>query len=77
MPIVFALKGNTSKKVYTGISHSPLEVKGHFHFQGPQPVGCEGGAPEWVAAAFDNNPKLNMVALSYEDSGVVYSRMKE
>lgn len=68
------------ERVFHGAhSRSGIEVTGHWSTQGPQPVG-EGGVPQWVADAFDADPRLMQVALSGEHEGQkfgsVYSRIE-
>lgn len=74
--IVLAMEGSKGKKIHGAYSMRPLEIKGNFHCSGPQPIGCDGGVPEWVANVFDSFPHLNQIALSGENSGVVWTRME-
>lgn len=58
-------------------SCSKLEIRGHFHITGPQPVGVEGGAPQWAYDLMKDNPRIESIAVAYEGGGVVWSKMKE
>ncbi len=69
----FAMKGYKGKTVGVAISRSPLEIKGHFHLQGRQPVG-DDGAPEWVYALLRDNPDIEVIAIGTKSSGKIYSR---
>lgn len=73
----FAMRGFRGRTVHASHSSTPLTVQGHWHTQGPQVVGGEGGAPEWVADAFDDNPNLEFIAIGTKTAGVVYGRMEE
>lgn len=75
MTTVFAMKGNAGPIFHGAHSRSKLEIKGCFTAQGPQPVGDEGGVPQWIADAFAAMPHLQQLALNGEHSGVIYSRM--
>lgn len=77
MSLTFALKGNKEKQVYATYSHTALELRGHFHFRGPQIVGGEGGAPTWVYNLFKTHPDITAVAITGENSGVIYSPIKD
>jgi len=74
--ITFAMRGNTDRCLHGAHSHTPLEIKGHFHYQGPQPVGCEGGAPQWVADLMDQYPDVECVAINRKNGGVVWGRIE-
>jgi hypothetical protein len=72
--MMFALKGNKSRTIYSQTSREPLEVKGVWQVSGPQVVGGEGGVPEWVWDAFQSNPRITFITVEYEGGGVVYRR---
>lgn len=76
MGLSFTLKGYKGKTVRSAFSRIRLEIKGHFHIQGPQPVGEEGGAPEWVYELFKLDPDIEEIAINKKDSGVIYQPMK-
>ena len=67
----FAMRGNKSRQVHASHSITPLEIRGLFNMCGAQPVGVDGGAPQWVADALETNPRIEEI----KDSGVVYTRM--
>ena len=69
------MKGNTAKTVHGAHAHGPLEIKGRFTMQGPQPIDNENGCPQWVADLLDQYPDVQQVALSGDKWGVVFSRM--
>ena len=77
MGISVAMKGYKGKIVGSAYSNTKLEIKGRFHFQGPQTVGDEGGAPEWIYELFKLNPDIEAIAINRENSGVVYTPIKE
>lgn len=64
-------------RVHSSMSHSPLEIKGCWHIQGPQDTGTKGGAPEFVERIFEEHPDIEAVAINKKGSGVVYQRMEE
>ncbi len=70
-----AMRGNARKQIHASHSCSKLKITGHFHIQGPQLVGGEGGAPEWVSAAMEANPKIEAIAIVTEGGGVVFQRL--
>lgn len=70
----FVLKGFEGDTVGRANSFSPLEIKGNWSTQGRQPVGGEGGAPEWVLQLFEQNQSITQIAINTDDNGVVYSR---
>ena len=72
----FALKGNKERKVAAAHSRTKMAIKGHFTIQGPQIVGGDGGAPEWVYDLFENNPHVEEVALNFSEGGVLYAPIK-
>lgn len=74
--LTFALRGNTRPQLHASYSCTPLEVKGHFHMSGPQPVSNNGGAPEWVAQVLRDHPDVEAIAVCREHGGVVWQRMK-
>lgn len=76
MSTTFALKGHAGTIYHGAHSRTPLEIRGHFHIQGPQPVG-DGGVPKWVSDAFDAMPHMTRIALSSKTGGVVWSRIEE
>jgi hypothetical protein len=73
--MIFALKGNTKKQIHGAHARGPLEIKGCFHAQGPQPVDNDGGAPQWVADLMDQYPDVNQVAISSDGHSTVWSRI--
>lgn len=75
MGTTFAIKGNTAKTVHGAHAHGPLEIKGRFTMQGPQPIDDENGCPQWVSDLLDQYPDVQQVALSGDKCGVVFSRM--
>ena len=70
----FALKGSNCRTLPTAHSSAKLEIRGLWTIQGPQIVGGEGGAPEWVYDLFQKDPCMMKIAISYESGGVVWSR---
>lgn len=75
MSVRFAMKGNKAARTFHGAhSSTPLEIKGHWHIQGPQPVADAGGVPVWAADLFDSLPDLVQIALSTKTGGVVWTR---
>lgn len=76
MSALFSLKGNKSRTFHGALSCRPLEISGHFHIRGPQPVSNDGGVPAWAAELFDSKPDLMQIALSTKTGGVVWTRMK-
>ena len=70
----FALRGNQARTLPSAHSCEKLEIGGTWSTQGPQIVGGDGGAPEWVYELFQGNPLITEVALNYETCGVVWSR---
>lgn len=77
MPFVFALKGSNTKTIHGAHARGPLEIRGHFTAQGPQPIGEEGGCPQWVADLLEKHPDIQKVALSGDNGGVVWSRIAD
>ncbi len=77
MSILFAMKGSNAKTIHGAHAHGPLEIRGHFTSQGPQPIGAEGGCPQWVADLLEKHPDIQQVALSGEHCGVVWSRIAD
>ena len=75
MSTLFAMKGSKASTFHGAHSSKPLEIRGTWHMQGPQPISNSGGVPLWVADLFDARPDLMQVALSTEQGGVVWSRM--
>ena len=71
----FAMKGNKAKCVYGSHSLQPLEIRGCFTVRGPQPVGIEGGTPQWVSDLFDTQPDIDIVCISGKNGGVVWNRI--
>jgi hypothetical protein len=74
MSILFAMRGNKERTFYGAHSSKPLEIKGHWHMQGPQPVADAGGVPGWAADLFDSRPDLMQIALSTKQGGVLWTR---
>lgn len=72
----FTLKEFNGKRFHGSYSRTPLEIRGTFHLQGPQPIG-EGGVPEYIAEIFEKLPELENIALSYKTGGVIWTRMSE
>lgn len=64
------------KRIHSAFSTTTLEIKGQFYMQGPQAIGTDGGAPQWIADYFVANPKIETIALSGKSKGVVYGRME-
>jgi hypothetical protein len=75
MALVFAMKANTKPQVHGSHAHGPLEIKGRFTSSGPQPIGTDGGCPQWVADLLDQHLDIQQVALSGDKWGVVWQRM--
>ena len=73
MPLKFVMKGYKGKTVYGAYARGELEIKGHFHAQGVQPVG-DDGAPEWVAEIFKNMPHIKNIAVSGEEGSALWTR---
>ena len=73
--ITMGMKDCRARQVHLSYSYSKIEIKGHFGITGPQVVGGEGGCPEWVAKALDENPHLQAIALVTETGGRVYQRL--
>lgn len=69
----FALRGNTEKSIHGSYSGIPIECRGSFHMQGPQPVSA---LPEWLVELFENSD-IQQISLSTKESGVVYTRIQE
>jgi hypothetical protein len=69
----FALRGNTEKQIHGSHSQSPIECRGAFRMQGPQPVSA---LPEWLVELFENSD-IQQISLSTRDYGVVYTRIPE
>jgi hypothetical protein len=46
-----------------------------FHITGPQIVGGDGGAPQWVADVLAAHPEIEEIAVNRGGSGVCYARM--
>lgn len=72
--MVFAMRGSNRKTIYSSHSNRPLEISGSWFVSGPQPVGTEGGCPQFVADIFNQYPELKTISLGFEKSGVVFSR---
>ena len=73
----FAMKDNTSPRIHGSHAFGKLEIRGAFSFSGPQPVGVDGGVPQWVGDLLDANPDIQQIAVSCETgSSVVWSRIK-
>jgi hypothetical protein len=77
MSIMFSMKGSNARTFHGAHSSKPLEIKGSWHAQGPQPVADAGGVPGWAADLFDSRPDLQQIALSTKKGGVVWSRTPE
>jgi hypothetical protein len=77
MSLSFAMKGSTKPTFHGAHSHTKLEIRGNFYASGPQPVGDDGGVPQWVADAFAYFPSLREIALNGDTHGVVYSRFAD
>ncbi len=69
---LFAMRGNTEKKLHGAHSHTRLDIRGSFWMQGPQPVS---GLPEWIVKAFEDDPNIMELAINTGENGVLYSRM--
>ena len=53
-----------------------MEISAMWHLRGPQPVGLDGGCPEWVAKAMEENEDIELIAIQKKDYGsVVWSRI--
>uniref|UniRef100_A0A6M3XVJ6 Uncharacterized protein n=1 Tax=viral metagenome TaxID=1070528 RepID=A0A6M3XVJ6_9ZZZZ len=63
------------RTIYSSCSCTPLEIKGTWVLQGPQPINDEGGAPTWIAKAFKKNSTIKQIAVCREKGGIVYSRI--
>ena len=44
-----------------------MSISAMWHLQGPQPVGAEGGCPEWVAKAMEENEDIELIAIQKKD----------
>lgn len=73
--ITFAMRGNRQPQVHASYSTKQLEIKGLFHLSGPQIVGGEGGAPQWVADVLEAHPEIETIAVNYNGRGACFSRM--
>lgn len=74
MGILFQGKGGKDRVFHGAHTWGPLEIRGHIHSQGMQPVHDAGGVPGWVADLFDARPDLQQIALSTKTGGVVWTR---
>lgn len=70
----FALRGNTEQQLHGSHSFVPVECRGTFFMQGPQPVSA---LPEWVVKAFNENPAIQQISISTLKNGVIYTRMEQ
>lgn len=70
----FALKGNQEEKLHGSHSSTPLELRGHFYAQGPQPISA---LPAWIVQAFQDIPEITQIAINTENHAVVYQRMEQ
>ena len=74
MSTIFAMKGGPGRTFHGAYSRTAMEIKGHWHMQGPQPVSDDGGVPQWAADLFDAMPDLMQIALATKRGGVVWTR---
>jgi hypothetical protein len=72
----FLMKGASGVRYHGAYSRTTLEIRGTWRMSGPQPVGDDGGVPDLVHQVFEQFPKVQRIALSYEGGGVVFSRME-
>lgn len=72
----FTLRNFQGQRVHGAYARGPLEISGVFHLTGPQPVDDKGGCPVWVAELLEAHPNVNTIAISGDDFGIVYSRMR-
>ena len=77
MSKVFAMKGSTARTFHGAHSAKPLDIRGKFQIQGPQPVDEKGGVPGWAADLFDSMPQIKTIALSGDMGGVVWTRTEK
>lgn len=59
--------------VHSTYLRSSLDIRGSIQCSGTQPIGTPGGAPLWVFELMRQYPQIKQLALSFENSGVVYS----
>lgn len=77
MGIVFQGKGSNERVFHGAHSREPLEIRGHFHAQGMQPVQDAGGVPGWAADLFDSRPDLQQIALSTKSGRVCLVEVRQ
>ena len=75
MSKTFLINGSDAKTVHGAYAHGPLEIKGCFTMQGPQPVEKDGGCPQFVSDLLDQHPDIKQIALSGDACSAVFSRM--
>jgi hypothetical protein len=73
--MTFALKGSREPQVHAAHSRTRLQIRGCFHITGPQIVGGDGGAPQWVADVLAAHPEIEEIAVNRGSGGVCYARM--
>ncbi len=73
----FTLRNFKGQRVHGAYSNVSLEISGVFHLTGPQPVDDDGGCPVWAAEFLESHPNVNTIAISGDDFGIVYSRMRD
>jgi len=73
--MTFAMKGSLAPQIHSAFSRTRLEIRGCFHIVGPQPVGVEGGAPQWVADVLSAHPEIEEIVVNRGTDGVCYTRM--
>jgi hypothetical protein len=72
---IFTPKESTVERIHASYSRKALDIRGTWYMSGPQPVGVDGGAPQWVWDLFEQDETIQTVTVGRADYGVVYARM--
>lgn len=72
----FVMRNYKRRTIHGAHSTGPLEIRGHFHLQGNQPIDNDGGVPQWVADYLEQHTDVTSIAISGKHYSVVWTRVE-